>query len=112
MNFLGYIAVIAIGTAIWLLSLRGYRKYNQVPALMREWATANNLRFLRAQQGVFPPTWLPRPSGPRHSNSYVYLEALDDATRRIQRIWVLVHIPRLGDLTTDNVEVLQRDLSN
>jgi hypothetical protein len=101
------LVVLALPLIVALL-YRALRNDATAPALLQEWAKANHLVVLRKLRSFVP--WNLR-AGLRYSkqDQFTHLEVLDETTRRVRRVWLLVRSHLWHDSTPDDIEVIGWD---
>lgn len=99
--------------AVVLASLCGFwiyhdiRNYQASTGLVQEWAKANHLLYLREGHKVPPMRLWTLPKSRQDATTYV--DVLDEATRRVRHVWLILHGSMWRDMTLDDIEVLGWD---
>lgn len=99
--------------AVLLASLCGFwiyhdiRNYRASTGLVQEWAKANRLLYLREGHKVPPMRLWTLPKSRQDATTYV--DVLDEATRRVRHVWLILHGSMWRDMTLDDIEVLGWD---
>lgn len=108
--FMFGLLIVAIMPIFIVRLYQAARDDGNKPALLQEWAKANHMVILRKRRGLLPWRFRVGARYSPHRDSFAHLEVLDEATHRVRGVWLLLRsYMLLGDMTTDNIEVLGWD---